>query len=114
MDERLGLKEQLKNSVIILQDLCSTVEMNALHVQGVLELCEWMFCIVARKYDAFVASDSLIKQIPRLLGPGLNRAGKFPTLVTHNDNLKQKIDEVKATIRFQMKKVRESIFIGYC
>lgn len=59
----------------------------------------------ARKYDAFLASDSLIKQIPRLLGPGLSRAGRFPTLVTHNDNLKQKIDEVKATIRFQMKKV---------
>jgi len=59
----------------------------------------------ARKYDAFVASDSLIKQIPRLLGPGLNRAGKFPALVTHNESLKQKIDDVKATIRFQMKKV---------
>ena len=28
---------------------------------------------LARKYDAFVASDSLIKQIPRLLGPGLSK-----------------------------------------
>lgn len=53
-----------------------------------------------------MASDSLIKQIPRLLGPGLSKAGKFPTMVTHNDNLKNKVDEVKATIRFQMKKVR--------
>lgn len=60
---------------------------------------------VAKKYDAFLASDSLIKQIPRLLGPGLSKAGKFPTLITHNDNLKQKIDETKATIKFQMKKV---------
>src|SRR3979490_3409439 len=51
---------------------------------------------LARKYDAFVASDTLIKQIPRLLGPGLSKgmlyssfdlmckanccpAGKFPT-----------------------------------
>lgn len=59
----------------------------------------------AKKYDAFLASDSLIKQIPRLLGPGLSKAGKFPTMLTHNDNLKQKVDEVKATIRFQMKKV---------
>merc|ERR1712157_534486 len=33
----------------------------------------------AKKYDAFLASESLIKQIPRLLGPGLNKAGKFPT-----------------------------------
>ena len=60
---------------------------------------------VAKKYDAFLASDSLIKQIPRLLGPGLSKAGKFPTMLTHNDNLKHKVDEVKATIRFQMKKV---------
>ena len=60
----------------------------------------------AKRYDAFLASDSLIKQIPRLLGPGLSKAGKFPTLVTHSESLVQKVDEVKATIRFQMKKVR--------
>merc|ERR1712071_520550 len=30
----------------------------------------------AKKYDAFLASDALIRQIPRLLGPGLNKAGK--------------------------------------
>ena len=28
---------------------------------------------MARKYDAFVASDTLVRQIPRLLGPGLSR-----------------------------------------
>merc|ERR1712170_228186 len=32
----------------------------------------------AKKHDAFLASDALIRQIPRLLGPGLNKAGKFP------------------------------------
>ena len=61
----------------------------------------------AKKYDAFLASDSLIKQIPRLLGPGLSKAGKFPTLLTHSDNMVHKVNEVKATIRFQMKKVRD-------
>ena len=59
----------------------------------------------AKRYDAFLASDSLIKQIPRLLGPGLSKAGKFPTMLTHSDNMVHKIDELKATIRFQMKKV---------
>merc|ERR1719183_1468361 len=59
----------------------------------------------AKKYHAFVASEALIKQIPRLLGPGLNKAGKFPTLVTQNDDLSTKVDEVKATIKFQLKKV---------
>lgn len=60
---------------------------------------------LAKKYDAFLASESLIKQIPRLLGPGLNKAGKFPGLLQHNESMTQKIDEVKATIKFQMKKV---------
>ncbi|XP_039272316.1 large ribosomal subunit protein uL1-like [Styela clava] len=60
---------------------------------------------LAKKYNAFLASESLIKQIPRLLGPGLNKAGKFPTLVTHNDALTSKVNEIKSTIKFQMKKV---------
>uniref|UniRef100_A0A4D5R9T5 Large ribosomal subunit protein uL1 n=1 Tax=Scolopendra viridis TaxID=118503 RepID=A0A4D5R9T5_SCOVI len=60
---------------------------------------------LAKKYDAFLASESLIKQIPRLLGPGLNKAGKFPALLSHNENMIAKMDEVKATIKFQMKKV---------
>merc|ERR1712157_611801 len=60
---------------------------------------------LAKKYDGFVASDTLIKQIPRLLGPGLNKAGKFPTMVTHGERLTDKINEMKATIKFQMKKV---------
>jgi len=60
---------------------------------------------LAKRYDAFLASDSLIKQIPRILGPGLNKAGKFPTLLTHSDSMVSKVEEVKATIKFQMKKV---------
>jgi len=62
-------------------------------------------CCAAKKYDAFLASDSLIKQIPRIVGPGLNKAGKFPTMLTHSESMMGKIDEVKATIKFQMKKV---------
>ena len=60
---------------------------------------------LAKKYDAFLASESLIKQIPRLLGPGLNKAGKFPALLTHNDNMEAKVIDLKSTIKFQMKKV---------
>ncbi|SPO02759.1 probable ribosomal protein L10a.e, cytosolic [Cephalotrichum gorgonifer] len=60
---------------------------------------------LARKYDAFVASEALIKQIPRILGPGLSKAGKFPTPVSHADDLNAKLNEVKSTIKFQLKKV---------
>ena len=62
-------------------------------------------CFAAKKYDAFLASESLIRQIPRILGPGLNKAGKFPTPITHNENMVQKVEDVKSTIKFQMKKV---------
>ena len=46
----------------------------------------------AKKYSAFLASETVIKQIPRLLGPGLNKAGKFPTLVSHNESLEGKVN----------------------
>merc|ERR1719213_1377302 len=36
---------------------------------------------LAQQFDAFMASQALIPQISRLLGPGLNKAGKFPILV---------------------------------
>merc|ERR1712178_312198 len=69
----------------------------------------------AKKYHSFVSSESLIKQIPRLLGPGLNKAGKFPTLVQQSEDLSTKVDEVKATIKFQLKKVLcLNVAIGHC
>ncbi|KAG6497048.1 hypothetical protein ZIOFF_044934 [Zingiber officinale] len=73
---------------------------------------------LAKKYHAFLASEAIIKQIPRLLGPGLNKAGKyislnfmdsktwkFPTLVSHQETLESKVNETKAMVKFQLKKV---------
>merc|ERR1711957_629500 len=60
---------------------------------------------LAKKYDFFLASDNMIKQIPRLLGPGLTKAGKFPPLLSSSDDMREKIDEVRSTNKFQMKKV---------
>lgn len=60
---------------------------------------------LAKRYDFFLASDNMIKQIPRLLGPGLTKAGKFPTLLSSGEDMQEKINEVKSTIKFQMKKV---------
>jgi len=59
----------------------------------------------AKKYDAFLASDSIIKFIPRILGPGLNKAGKFPSLLSGSENMDEKITEIQSTIKFQLKKV---------
>ncbi|KAJ6815656.1 60S ribosomal protein L10a-like [Iris pallida] len=38
---------------------------------------------LAKQHHAFLASEAVIKQIPRLLGPGLNKAGKE---VSHSRN----------------------------
>merc|ERR1711865_1303904 len=60
---------------------------------------------LAKKYHSFLASESVIKQIPRLLGPGLNKAGKFPTLVAQTDSLQEKVEAQKSAVKFQLKKV---------
>lgn len=42
---------------------------------------------LAKKYHAFLASEAVIKQIPRLLGPGLNKAGMYFFPLTWLENL---------------------------
>jgi large subunit ribosomal protein L10Ae len=58
----------------------------------------------AKKYSVLLATDTLVKKIPTVLGPILNRIGMFPAPVTHNEDLKTKIDDVRASIKFQLKK----------
>ena len=60
---------------------------------------------LAKKYDAFLASESLSKHIPQIQDPGRNKAGKSPSLLTLNKNSMAKVDEVKSMIKFQMKKL---------
>jgi len=61
--------------------------------------------------DAFLASDSIIKTIPRVVGPFMNRANKFPTAVAMSDNLGDKVLEIQSTVKFQLKKV---LCLGCC
>jgi len=58
---------------------------------------------LAAQYDAFLASSTLIRLIPRLVGPGLNKAGKFPAGLGSNEDIPSKVAEQKATIKFQLK-----------
>ncbi|EFA81514.1 S60 ribosomal protein L10a [Heterostelium album PN500] len=60
---------------------------------------------LSKKYDAFLASETILRQVPKLLGPGLNKVGKFPSLLTHSEDMATKINEVKCTVKFQLKKV---------
>jgi large subunit ribosomal protein L10Ae len=58
---------------------------------------------LAKRYHAFLASSDLIKKIPRLLGPGLNKAGKFPSALGQNDIIATKVEDVQASVKFQLK-----------
>jgi len=58
---------------------------------------------LANKYDCFLASSTLIRLIPRLLGPGLNKAGKFPAVLGPNEDIHEKIASQQASIKFQLK-----------
>ena len=69
----------------------------------VKKLCE--------QYDAFLASESLIKNVPKVVGPQMNRAGKFPTAVALGDDLVAKVREIQSTVKFQLKKV---LCLGVC
>ena len=58
----------------------------------------------AKKYSVLIASDSLVKKIPTALGPVLNKIGMFPQVVSQNEDLGAKVDDVRASIKFQLKK----------
>eukprot|EP01092_Planopodium_desertum_P004884 TRINITY_DN20713_c0_g2_i1.p1 TRINITY_DN20713_c0_g2~~TRINITY_DN20713_c0_g2_i1.p1 ORF type:complete len:218 (+),score=63.25 TRINITY_DN20713_c0_g2_i1:65-718(+) len=60
---------------------------------------------LAQSFDHFVASESIIRVIPKLLGPGLNKAQKFPTLITHTEPLEKKLSDIRQTVKFQLRKV---------
>lgn len=60
---------------------------------------------LAGDFEAFLASQALIPQIPRLLGPGLNRAGKFPAMMGSSDQIEDKVREIRSIVKFQLKKV---------
>jgi large subunit ribosomal protein L10Ae len=59
----------------------------------------------AKKYSLLLATDSLVKKIPAVCGPTLNRIGMFPQPVSHNIPIKKKVDDTRATVKWQLKKV---------
>jgi large subunit ribosomal protein L10Ae len=60
---------------------------------------------LCKAHNAFLASETLLRQIPRLLGPTPNKLGKFPALIAHTDDLNKKIFDLSCTVKFQLKKV---------
>jgi len=58
---------------------------------------------LAASHHAFLASSTLIRKIPRLLGPGLNKAGKFPTVISNADGMATNVNNLKCSVKFQLK-----------
>jgi large subunit ribosomal protein L10Ae len=108
---RLPKPPKSKSSVCVLGDQRHCNEAKALGVDNLSEddlgkidrKNKKLIKKLANKYDTFLASPALIKKIPRLLGPGLSKAGKFPQLIPPNASLADKIEEAAATIKFQLK-----------
>merc|ERR1719394_617623 len=58
---------------------------------------------LAKQYDMFLASSTLIKQVPRLLGPTLNKMNKFPLPITPNETVANKVSELERTLKGSLK-----------
>ena len=61
--------------------------------------------IWAKRYDIMLVTNTLVKSVTVTLGPILNRIGKFPQSVSHDEDLRKKIDDSRASVKFQLKKV---------
>ena len=63
-------------------------------------------CTVSHLYEVVVGLAELLLYA---------NAGKFPTLVTHQESLESKVNETKATVKFQLKKVLcMGVAVGNC
>ena len=59
----------------------------------------------AKKYALLLASDTVLKKVPVVVGPILTRINRFPTVVSHKESLAQKVVDTRASVKFQLKKV---------
>ena len=70
--------KNLKNDKILLKNLIST-------------------------YDIFFCSDTIIKKLPRLIGPELYKKGKYPEVIHTDDNIPEKINIEERKVKWKFK-----------
>merc|ERR1712032_1622976 len=59
----------------------------------------------AKKYSMLIASDTVLKKVPVVCGPILNRIQRFPQVVTHAEPLDAKVSDLRSSVKWQLKKV---------
>mmetsp|Transcript_6153 Transcript_6153/g.13646 ORF Transcript_6153/g.13646 Transcript_6153/m.13646 type:complete len:225 (+) Transcript_6153:151-825(+) len=65
----------------------------------------------ASSADHFICSSAFLKQVPRLVGPWLVRAGKFPVPLARDEDLAMKIMECQCKVQFRLKR---ELTLGTC
>eukprot|EP01006_Ploeotia_vitrea_P064065 TRINITY_DN86872_c0_g1_i1.p1 TRINITY_DN86872_c0_g1~~TRINITY_DN86872_c0_g1_i1.p1 ORF type:complete len:357 (-),score=31.34 TRINITY_DN86872_c0_g1_i1:68-1138(-) len=59
----------------------------------------------AKSYQVVLASEDIVTTLPRLVGPGMARAGRLPTPIPNTPGqLEKVVQATKATVKFQLKK----------
>jgi len=107
---RLPVAPKLKFNVAVIGDAKHLEDAKKAGIQGYsqddlkkLKKDKKLVKKLANAHNAFLASSTLIRMIPRLLGPGLNKAGKFPSALGANDDIAEKVEAQKASVKFQLK-----------
>ena len=59
----------------------------------------------SRHYKILFVSESIVGQLPKLGGKFFAKWGKFPLVIKGNEQVKVKVDEQLASVKFQLKKV---------
>jgi large subunit ribosomal protein L10Ae len=59
----------------------------------------------AKQYSLLIASDTVLKKIPVVVGPILNRIQMFPTMVNKNSPLVLQVQDIRGSVKFQLRKV---------
>jgi large subunit ribosomal protein L10Ae len=105
---RIGMISDLQH-----QDAAKAAELDTMTMEDLKKLNKNKKLVkkMCNGYDAFLASESIIKTIPRVVGPHMNRLNKFPTSVALGDDLAEKANDIRATIKFQLKK---ALALGVC
>ena len=54
----------------------------------------------AKKYTALLASDTVLKKVPVVCGPILNRINRFPQVVSHNTAIGIAVDDFRSSVKW--------------
>ena len=100
-----------KQSVIILGDQFHCDQAKDLNIPYVNETSlvglnkdKKLIKLFFKPYQILIASESLYRKIPRIIGGTLFRIGKFPRVITQDECMLTKINQIKATVIFTLRK----------